>query len=97
MKRILTISDYIDAINKAHPNPSSLMGFDELSKSDQQRILFISKRISSLQGKLLPERPNYFKKTDCNCPCHTGRNIKHIVPCCDNRYIELFIMPKLKK
>lgn len=28
-------------------------------------------------------------KVECKCPCHSGRNIKHVAPCCNDGYIEL--------
>lgn len=29
------------------------------------------------------------KKVKCNCPCHKNPNMKHIVACCENGYIEV--------
>jgi hypothetical protein len=32
-------------------------------------------------------------KIKCSCPCHRNKGIKHVIPCCENGYIEI---PKQK-
>lgn len=33
------------------------------------------------------------ERVKCQCPCHKHRVIKHVVPCCDNGWIELPTLP----
>ena len=32
-----------------------------------------------------------FKKVKCHCPCHSFKGVKHVRPCCNGGYIEIFI------
>lgn len=33
------------------------------------------------------------ERVKCKCHCHVDKNVKHVIPCCDNGWIELPVVP----